>query len=160
MIAETLTYKSAVMAAAVLSYVAVLLAFLSMSPKGRAVIKKFFYIVKTHKAESAVLAPFLLCAIVWGGTKPEPPPVVTEEGINLKTVVQSPHKVYFAWEAEDDRIPAGATFIIQNQIGGDWHKLGETTNHWFESESFTINRKNRFRIMTDITENEEGGGNE
>ena len=102
-----------------------------------------------------ILALFAIPAIMYGGSKPDVPPVVTTEGITLKSVVATANYVDMTWESTDDRVTDKAVDIQRyNDETKEWVTCGTvpagTTSYRYER--FTVDRTNRWRIACDVTE--------
>ena len=89
---------------------------------------------------------------VFGSTKPDVPPVVVEKGIRLTKCVQTSRMIDFEWIPEDDRIPAGATYLVQEWRDGKWLTVAETTDQKYSLAGFTIDATRQYRIVSDVTE--------
>lgn len=108
--------------------------------------------VRRIKVRHAVFLPAVASLLVFGSTKPEPPPVVVEKGIRLSKCVQTSRRIEFEWIAEDSRIPSGATYYVQEWLGGKWVTVAETMDSRYVLVGFTIDATRRYRIVTDVTE--------
>lgn len=93
--------------------------------------------------------------IIYGGTKP--PPVVTTEGIKLKSVWQTPHHVDLEWQSTDERVAASP---IKIQTWNDVQKIWVTSAELpagstsYRYEKFTCDRTYRWRVAAEVTEGE------
>lgn len=108
-------------------------------------------------------ASMCLWCVLWclyGGKKPDIPPVVTQEGIKLKTLEVGTGKggLEVSWETKDDRIVVGEdTFIIKcrdrqipARIGwGAWREIGRTKDTSFSADGFWKSRDIMIRIEVD-----------
>lgn len=112
-----------------------------------------------HGRSVPVLA-FAAVMILYGGTKPDTPPVILEQGIKL-TQFDVDDGLSVTWETTDDRIEVGTDeFIIRvsdRQIPARtgwsaWRELGRTTNTSFSAGGFWRNRDVRLRIEADTGE--------
>jgi hypothetical protein len=110
---------------------------------------------KEHRLPLAILA---IGAILFGGSKPPSPPVVMEEGIEIKSYKADAKGATFEWVTKDDRIEVGKdVFIVEyreRQIAprtgySAWRKLGETKEEKFSSNVFLRNRDIIVRISVD-----------
>lgn len=136
---------------AVPATVIIVVAFMCTYKSGRERVKKALCVFRDNPVSTLVLSFLMLVMCVFGGSKGGE--VVTEKGINLKSVRQTADHVKFDWDVEDDRIKKGATFNVQEYRGeGLWYTMGSTTNHTLTIPKFTVNKHHRWRIMTDITE--------
>lgn len=94
------------------------------------------------------LLAFAVAMLLYGGTKPDTPPVVTKEGIKL-TRFSVDGKLSLAWDTTDDRIELGTDeFIIrvrERQIPArtGWslpREIGRTKDTEFTADGFWRNR--------------------
>lgn len=108
-----------------------------------------------HRLPLAILA---IGAILFGGSKPPSPPIVTEEGIEIKSYKADAKGATFVWGTKDDRIEVGKdVFVVEyreRQICSKtgysaWRKLGETKEEKFSSDVFLRNRDIIVRISVD-----------
>ncbi len=109
-------------------------------------------LVRGFRWYHAVLVPGVFSLVVFGSTKPTPPPVVVEKGIRLTKCIQTSRKIYFEWKSEDDRIPPGATYYVQEWLDGKWVTVAATQDMRYELVGYTIDATRRYRIVTDVTE--------
>jgi hypothetical protein len=109
-------------------------------------------LAKGFRLHHAIFVPGVLSLVVFGSTKPQPPPVVVEKGIRLTKCIQTSRKIYFEWKSEDDRIPPGATYYVQEWLDGKWVTVAATTDAKYSLVGFTIDATRRYRIVTDVTE--------
>ncbi len=116
---------------------------------------RIFQFAKSRPIDFIIVAILFSAFILWGGTKPPTPPVITEEGINLTSFEVSADEVRFEWEAEDERL-ADAEYLIQSRrVGASaWETIGRTKNKNFVWQKFTVDLSRDYRIIVDITENE------
>ena len=106
---------------------------------------------KSFRWYHLIFAPGVASLVVFGSNKPKPP-VVVEKGIKLTKCVQTSRMIDFEWAPEDDRIQAGATYLVQEWIGGKWKTVAATTDAKYSLVGFTIDVTRRYRIVTDVTE--------
>jgi hypothetical protein len=66
--------------------------------------------------------------------------------------VQTSRRIEFEWKSEDDRIPPGATYYVQEWLDGKWVTVAATTDTKYSLVGFTIDVTRRYRIVTDVTE--------
>ena len=109
-------------------------------------------LARNFRMRHLLIAPGLLALCVYGSTKPTPPPVVVEKGIRLTKCVQTSRMIDFEWIPEDDRIPAGATYLVQEWRDGKWETVAETKDMKYQLLGFTIDVTRRYRIVVDVTE--------
>lgn len=125
---------------------------------------KIWKAIKAHKVASIILFPLFATLVIQGSTKPPVnPPIETEEGIKLTSVVSERDSVTFKWESTDERIVEGATFQIQRRsrafpfIGGwsNWSTVKEVTEYEATVDGYTWDRNNQFRIAVLIEAEDE-----
>ena len=109
-------------------------------------------LVRGFRWYHAILVPGVMSLVVSGSTKPTPPPVVVEKGIKLTKCVQTSRMIDFGWIPEDDRIPAGVTYLVQEWLDGKWVTVAETKDLKYQLSGFTIDVTRRYRIVVDVTE--------
>lgn len=99
-------------------------------------------------------APLCVALIVHGSTKPTPtPPIVTEEGIKLAKLIVDAKRATLEWSATDERIAAGAVYMVQKRVsGGDWATVHSTTGTNAVIDCFTVDRDTSWRIAVDLGE--------
>lgn len=110
------------------------------------------HLARNFRMRYLLIAPGLLALCVYGSTKPTPPPVVVEKGIRLTKCVQTSRMIDFEWIPEDDRIPAGATYLVQEWRDGKWETVAESKDLKYRLSGFTIDVTRRYRIVVDVTE--------
>lgn len=130
-------------------------------------IRSWIEFAKRKPGEACVVGVLVMAAICYGGTKPEPPPSVTEEGIKLTGTAVEPSGVSLSWSTEDPRVKPGETeFVIEFRkkpvMLGDtvvvspddlsWKELGRTYDMVFSREMFLLDSTYEFRIRADVTE--------
>lgn len=129
-------------------------------------IRSWIEFARRKPGEACVVAVLVMAAICYGGTKPEPPPSVTEEGIKLTRANVTPSGVDVAWETEDPRVKPGAVYIVEFRkrpvMLGDtvvespddlrWKELGRTTDRGLVRAIFLLDSTCDIRVRTDITE--------
>ncbi len=107
----------------------------------------------------ALAAPLCIALFVHGSTKPEP--IVTEEGIKLSKLAVTSKRATLEWSSTDERIPAGAVYMVQKSVdGGTWVTVYATTETNATFDCFTVDRDTRWRIAVDLGEIETEGANE
>ena len=109
-------------------------------------------LARNFRMRHLLIAPGLLALCVYGSTKPTPPPVVVEKGIKLVKCVQTSRRIDFEWIPEDDRIPAGATYLVQEWLNRKWVTVAKTKDLKYQLSGFTIDVTRRYRIVVDVTE--------
>ena len=109
-------------------------------------------LARNFRMRHLLIAPGLLALCVYGSTKPDVPPVVVEKGIKLTKCVQTSRMIDFEWIPEDDRIPAGATYLVQEWLNGKWVTVAKTKDLKYQLSGFTIDVTRRYRIVVDVTE--------
>lgn len=107
------------------------------------------------KLEYAFVVALAGAFLVWGGTKPPTPPVITEQGIKITAFSASANEVVFAWETEDERL-VGAEFLVQSRRVGSytWETIGRTSEKSFTWQKFSVDKSRDYRIIVDITDEE------
>ena len=109
-------------------------------------------LARNFRMRHLLITPGLLALCVYGSTKPDVPPVVVEKGIKLTKCVQTSRMIDFEWIPEDGRIPAGATYLVQEWLNGKWVTVAETKDLKYQLSGFTIDVTRRYRIVVDVTE--------
>ncbi len=105
----------------------------------------------------ALAAPLCVALFVHGSTKPEP--IVTEEGIKLSKLAVTSKRATLEWSSTDERIPAGAVYMVQKSVdGGTWVTVYATTETNATFDCFTVDRDTRWRIAVDLGEIDETEG--
>jgi hypothetical protein len=114
--------------------------------------------MKFSKGFLIVFLPLAFAATKYGGSKPPTPPIITEEGIKIKSYKADSKGATFVWQTKDDRIEIGKdVFVVEyreRQICSKtgysaWRKLGETKEERFSSNVFLRNRDIIVRISVD-----------
>ena len=124
--------------------------------RGRDLLRRVCRMVRRSPIDAAGVAIALYACVLWGGSKPTPPPVVTDRGIVLTQCVQTPRRVYFEWRAEDSRIRPGDVYQVQEWVPDfGWHTIATTSANRYEHHKFTIERMRKYRIAVDITGRDE-----
>lgn len=99
----------------------------------------------------ALAAPLCVALFVHGSTKPSP--VVTEEGIKMTKCAVNSQTVSLEWSTTDERITAGAVYMVQKSVeGGDWATIYSTTETNATINCFSVDRDTRWRIAVDLGE--------
>lgn len=91
--------------------------------------------------------------VLWGGTKPPTPPVVTDERIRLDRVALSAREAVLEWRLLDDSL-ASPEYLVQRRAVGSyqWTTVLRTTESRCRLEGFLVNRDYDWRIVIDVTE--------
>lgn len=101
-------------------------------------------------ADAAALAAFAAAMLAYGGSKPH---TVTERGIKLTKCEVDAAKAYLEWSSEDERITAGATYMVQKSPDGvEWQTVYSTSGTNATVYGFTVDRDVRWRIAVDLGE--------
>lgn len=117
--------------------------------------KKYLALWKTKPLQAVFVTLLLGVAIAYGGTKPQPPPVVDRvEGIKVTSFVSDSRGMRMNWETTDARIEEGDTFVVEyceRQIPqrtgwSNWKTLTSTTDKSVDVPTFLRNRDARIRV--------------
>lgn len=111
------------------------------------------FIRNHHRAIAFVLfgTPFYIV----GATKPDTPPVIVTDGIELKRVTATANDVTLEWETTDERC-AGRPFEVErlNPASLKWEKIADvpagSTSYVYRR--FTVDQTNRWRISCNVSE--------
>ena len=119
---------------------------------GRAFLRRLGNLIRRDPLDAVIVFGLTSVMVAFGGSKPEPPPIVVQKGIRLISVTQTPEQIAFSWAPDDRRIHPDSTYLIQEAQGGRWQTLASTTATNYVHRRFTIARDRRYRIAVDVSE--------
>lgn len=105
-----------------------------------------------------VLAISLAAAfLLWGGTKPPTPPVVTDERIRLDRIELTSRAAVLSWRVLDDSL-VSPEYLVQRRAVGSyrWTTVLRTVEPRCTLEDFLVNRDYDWRIVVEVTVPEVG----
>jgi hypothetical protein len=127
------------------------------------VVARWRKMIRRAPFAAVLLSVGLGVAIEHGSTKP---PAVTQKGTKWKSVNVTPQGVSGEWEAEDERIPEGAEYIIEyrkkaimlgdsvvsNPEDFQWREFARTKNKNVAKECWLLDSTFDLRVRTVVQE--------
>lgn len=120
---------------------------------------------RRHPIQALFILAGIINAIAYGGSKPEPPPVVTEQGIMITQCSVDSEGLTVKWTSEDERIVPGTTvFIIEARerpikLGSKtvfqpsntaWYEIGRTYDYEVAKSGVWTDKTREIRVRTVI----------
>lgn len=122
-------------------------------------------LARRHPFQAVLIGALVCRMIAYGGDKPEPPPVVQEQGIVLTERTVTPDSITVRWSSDDERIVPGTTvFIVEardreirlgNRVvfqpkNTQWYEIGRTTDYELSQSGMWVDKTREIRVRTVI----------